>query len=298
MDGQNKALNLIIGSLAGMLVIAVFIFAVTFGINIAITPLAAGLKDIGGLSARVSVLEAEVQALKETAGDRGGQPSEDFVKVYDLPQESSHVLGKPDARLSIVVFTDFQCPYCARFHAAAQDAVAVFPNDVKFIIKNYPLGFHAQARPAAKAALAAGLQGKYFEMVRVIMENNPDNVTEEDLKAFAKQKGLDPEQYLKDLQAYDPSKAGAKPPELPPKKPELSEALYQQLAAGLGLDVEQFNKDLKDKDAEFEKQIEADMALAKKTDVRGTPTFLLNGRKTRARTPEAWKAEIEAALKK
>jgi protein-disulfide isomerase len=77
---------------------------------------------------------------------------------------------------------------------------------------------------------------------------------------------------------------------------ELSEAKYKEIAGKVGINVDQFAKDLKDKDAEFEKKIEADIALGGQVDVRGTPTYFVNGKKTNARTSEALTAEIKALL--
>ena len=268
MASENKVLNILVGAIAGILVVVCFIFAMAFGIKIAVTPMAASLKDVGkltaqveALSTRINGLESEIAGLKKALAERPQQPSpqqpeqppaEDFSKVYDLPAAGSYVLGKPDAQITIVEFSDFQCPFCARFHPFIDEAYKAFPNDVKIIIKNFPLGFHPNARPAAKAALAAGLQGKYFEMVDLLLGSGN----------------------------------------------ELSDAKYKELAGKLGINVGQFSKDLKDKDAEFEKKIEADIALAGQSDVRGTPTYFLNGKKAMARTTQAWTTEIQALLKK
>ncbi len=303
MDSQNKLFNVILGSLAAVLVIAILIFSVTFGINIALAPISGALKDVGALDARVASLEADLKALKEGGGGAKQAPAaEDYTKVYNIPAADSYVLGKKDARVTVVEFSDLQCPYCSRFHPLVNEIAKAFPNDVKVIFKNYPLGFHQHARPAAKAALAAGLQGKYYEMVNVLMMHNPDNVTEEDYRAFAKQKGMDPDKYMTDLQAYWNSRsqeeADSKKVEMPPKKPEFSAALYKELAGQIGLDVAQFEKDLKEKDVDFDKKIEADIALATKVDVRGTPTFFINGKKTKSRDIKGWTAEIQALLKK
>ena len=78
----------------------------------------------------------------------------------------------------------------------------------------------------------------------------------------------------------------------------LSDDKFKELAGKAGLNVAQFLKDLKDKDALYEKVIQTDMELAGKSDVRGTPTYFLNGKKTNARTADVWKAEIAAILKK
>ena len=251
---QDKMLMFVVRTLVGFLAVGSFIFAVSLGINIAIAPLAVELKDFGKLTVRVETLESEVKALKEASGGRAPQqpPVEDLNKVYDIPVDGSYVLGKADARATIVEFADFQCPFCGRFHPVMNEAYKAFPNDVKIMIKNYPLVFHPNARPAAKVALAAGLQGKYFEMVDLLIANG--NV--------------------------------------------LSDEKYKEFAGKLGLNVEQFVKDLKDRDAEFDKKIDADMALGGQVDVRGTPTYFLNGKKTMARSPQQWTAEVQALLKK
>ena len=87
--------------------------------------------------------------------------------------------------------------------------LAKYPNDVKVVIKNFPLGFHKQARKAAKYALAAGKQGKYKEMYHKIMENYKTLKTgmpesgwyDTDLPVvWARELGLDTEKLLKDAQ--------------------------------------------------------------------------------------------------
>ena len=83
------------------------------------------------------------------------------------------------------------------------DVLAKYPNDVKVVIKNFPLSFHKQARKAAKYALAAGRQGKYKEMYHMIMENYRKLKTNEDLPLdYAMELGLDINKLKKD--AEDP----------------------------------------------------------------------------------------------
>jgi protein-disulfide isomerase len=217
-----------------------------------------------GLEQRVALLENKVDAILKALQNQGGQgaqqqgpPPEDYTKVYDLNTAGGHVRGKKDAPITVVEFTDLQCPFCARFHSLSTDLLAAFPDKVKYVMKNYPLPFHKMAMPAAKAALAAGDQGKYFEMVDMILDNN--------------RKLSDP-QFTKDS--------------------------FKDFAAKIGLNVDQFEKDLKEKDAQYAKMIQQDMMDAQKAQVRGTPTFFLQGHKTRARDITAFKAEIENELKK
>ena len=83
------------------------------------------------------------------------------------------------------------------------DVLEKYPNDVKVVVKNFPLSFHKQARKAAKYALAADRQGKYKEMYHMIMENFRKLKANEDLPLeFAMELGLDIEKLKKD--AADP----------------------------------------------------------------------------------------------
>jgi protein-disulfide isomerase len=304
MEDSKKVLNLVAGALAGVLVAVAVIWSVTFSVNMVLTPLVTGLKDVGQLTARLAALEADIKDLKQGVQNKQGpsRPPEDLNKVYDLPVADSFVLGKADAKVTITAFSDIQCPYCAQYHGVINDVLKAFPDDVKFIFKHYPLSFHEKARPAAKAAMAAGLQGKFYPMMDALMARNPDNVTEADFRAFAKGKGLDPDKYIEDLKkAWSSRNEGDKNPpklEMPPRRPEFSAEVYRQVAGELGLNLEQFDKDLKEKDAEFEKKIEADILLGGQADVRGTPTYFLNGKKVRARDIQAWTEAIQAVLKK
>jgi protein-disulfide isomerase len=99
--------------------------------------------------------------------------------------------------VTIVAFDDYQCPFCARFHAPIVDVLKAYPDKVNFMIKNYPLPFHPQAIPSAKAVLAAGEQGKYFEMADALLADNKD-LSEERFKKEAERLGLNVERFMKD----------------------------------------------------------------------------------------------------
>ena len=80
--------------------------------------------------------------------------------------------------------------------------LAKYPDDVKLVIKNYPLSFHKQAKKVAKYALAAHKQGKYKEMYHKIMQNYKKLKTNEDLPLeYAKELGLDMNQFIKDFES-------------------------------------------------------------------------------------------------
>ena len=81
------------------------------------------------------------------------------------------------------------------------DIMKKYPNDVKLVIKNFPLSFHKQAKKAAKYALAADKQGKYYDMYKKIMENFRQLKSNEDLPMqYAEELGLNMEQFKRDWQ--------------------------------------------------------------------------------------------------
>ena len=84
------------------------------------------------------------------------------------------------------------------------DILEKYPNDVKVVIKNFPLSFHKQALKAAKYALAADKQGKYKDMYYLIMENYSKLKSNEDLPLdFAKTLGLDIDKLIKDMESAE-----------------------------------------------------------------------------------------------
>lgn len=83
--------------------------------------------------------------------------------VADINIAGSPVLGLATAPVTIVLFTDFECPHCSKVAPLLEQVLEKNPNTVKIVLKNLPLGMHPFADPAARAALAAGEQGKFWE---------------------------------------------------------------------------------------------------------------------------------------
>lgn len=102
--------------------------------------------------------------------------------------------------MTIVEWSDFQCPFCAQGKDLIHQILDKYPKDVKFVFKNYPLPFHPNAMPAAKAAIAAGKQGKFFEMHDKLFENQRE-LSPEKYEAWAKELGLNVDQFKKDMDA-------------------------------------------------------------------------------------------------
>ena len=119
-------------------------------------------------------LGAIEEAQKKVAPARQGPAPEDYSKVYALPIADSPVRGDPDGPVTIVEFSDFQCPFCARAAPLIADVLKKYPKGVRFVYKQFPLPMHPMARPAAQASLAAQEQGKFWEMHDVLIAEPAD----------------------------------------------------------------------------------------------------------------------------
>ncbi len=107
--------------------------------------------------------------------------------------DDDHVLGNEDAEVTIIEFSDFECPFCGRFYEQTLVQIKadyVDTGKVKFVYRDFPLQFHPQATPAAIAAECAGDQDKYFEYHDKIFENQ-QSLNTENYKAWAEELGLD-----------------------------------------------------------------------------------------------------------
>lgn len=119
-------------------------------------------------------------------------------KVWDIPDEDSPVFGNTkNPKLTIVEFTEFQCPYCSRIAPTMKELMDKHPGEIKFIYKNFPLSFHANAKPAAAAAIAAQKQGKFWEY-RYALAPHSRELGDSIYVAVAKEVGLNIEQFEKD----------------------------------------------------------------------------------------------------
>jgi protein-disulfide isomerase len=132
------------------------------------------------------------------------RPTIDYNKVHNLSIGSSPIKGDKNAPVTIVEFSDFQCPYCSRLQPTLVQVLEAYPKDVKLVFKDFPLSFHKQAKNAAKAARAAGEQGKYWEMHDLIFEKF-STVNEEMFKEFAGKLTLDMNKFNADYSStkYD-----------------------------------------------------------------------------------------------
>jgi protein-disulfide isomerase len=151
--------------------------------------------------------EAEVVKLlrAKTATFVEAKLPDDRGAVYNLHAGDSPVRGPKDARVTIVEFSDFQCPYCAGLQETLDRILKTFPRDVKLVYKQYPLNIHQYARQAAAASLAAHAQGRFWPLHDKMFQNFTA-INEENIKRWAKESGLNMAEFEKAMQSgrYEP----------------------------------------------------------------------------------------------
>ena len=105
--------------------------------------------------------------------------------------------GPLDAPVVVEVFADFECPFSAKVASSLRQLQDSYSDDVVLVFRNYPLPFHKHAKSAAKAAIAAGKQGKFWEMHDALFQNHR-SLSEERYRTFALELGLDMDRFNTD----------------------------------------------------------------------------------------------------
>jgi protein-disulfide isomerase len=160
-------------------------------------------------------------------------------RVEAVPTDGAPARGPHGASVTVVEFSDYECPFCRKVEPTLRALEAAHPGQVRVVYRNLPLPIHSQSRLAAKAALAADDQGRFWEMHDAL---------------FAHQGAVDP-------------------------------ATVDALAAGLGLDMARFERDLAGPATEA--RVAADETDAAALQVTGTPTLFVNGLRVTGAQPLA-----------
>ncbi len=140
---------------------------------------------------------AAAPGAQPAARPQGAPPSD--TTVYNVPVGDAPVKGPATALVTIVEFSDYQCPFCSRGNNTIVELEKLYEGKVRVAMKQHPLGFHPRAKPAALAALAAGEQGKYWEMHHRMFAN-AQQLEDNHLEGYAKEIGLNVEKWKADLQ--------------------------------------------------------------------------------------------------
>lgn len=112
----------------------------------------------------------------------------------DISADDDPFLGDKDAKVTIVEFSDFQCPYCSRAAEALHQLVDKYKGKVRVVYRDFPLSFHKEARTAAIAANCAHEQGRFWQFHDTLFKNQ-NALEEKALKTYARVAGVDGEKF-------------------------------------------------------------------------------------------------------
>lgn len=131
-------------------------------------------------------------------GPPPSQPAPPSTASYIAIRPDDPVRGPKLAKVTIVVFSDFQCPFCGRVEPTLKQIMDIYKKDVRFVWKHQPLPFHPNAMPAAEAAEAAREQGKFWEMHDLMFADQAE-LSPAKYEAWAAQLGLNMDRFRKSI---------------------------------------------------------------------------------------------------
>jgi protein-disulfide isomerase len=123
--------------------------------------------------------------------------SPDAVKTVE--EGDSPAKGAKDAPVVIVEWADFQCPYCGAAAPILDKLVEEYPGNLRLVFKNYPLASHEHSEIAARGAVAAGKQGKFWELHHKLFENQATGLDRDEVLRLAKDVGVDEKKFVADM---------------------------------------------------------------------------------------------------
>jgi protein-disulfide isomerase len=124
----------------------------------------------------------------------------DTSSSHGIPVDGSPSRGPEGARVVVVEFADFECPFCQRIAPELDSIWDKRKDKVRFVYKFMPLAMHPHGEPAARAAIAAQAQGKFWEMHHLLFANG-QHLEQSDLEGYAKTLGLDLDRFRADMES-------------------------------------------------------------------------------------------------
>ncbi len=163
---------------------------------------AADLEEIKQQQARIleKLEDLEKSLESQPTAARAQRPQQELDKVYEIAVGEAPIRGNPDASVTIVEYSDFQCPFCARAQPVLEAVLKKYPDDVRLVYKHFPLSFHKAAKPTAIASVAAQEQGKFWELHDVLFASI-SSLDEAKIDKYAQKAGLDMERFNRDMAA-------------------------------------------------------------------------------------------------
>lgn len=118
--------------------------------------------------------------------------------VQMIIPENSNSIGPSDAKVTIVEFSDFQCPACKAADPTVQKVLEEYKDKIRFVYRNYPIPTHEFGMVAAQAAQAASLQGRFWDMHKILFDKSPE-LSKDKIITYAMNLGLDVAKFAADM---------------------------------------------------------------------------------------------------
>jgi protein-disulfide isomerase len=170
------------------------------------TPLEQGVEQLGAVQTSLASLEEAVKSAAAPAPRAAPAGRPDPNRRYSVVTEGSPAVGPDDAAVSVVAFSDFQCPFCSRAVPTLEKVEEEYGDKVRIVFKHLPLSIHPKAPAAHAAAEAAHKQGKFWEMHDRIFADQR-GMSPEKYEEYATEIGLDMEQFKTDVASAEVKKA-------------------------------------------------------------------------------------------
>ncbi len=111
-----------------------------------------------------------------TVVDTNTPPAAENVVLREVDADRDHIRGDKDAKVTVVTYTDFECPFCKQFHTTMAQVMQKYGKDLRMVYRHFPLDqLHAQARTEANASECAAEQGKFWEFTDIVFQRTTSN---------------------------------------------------------------------------------------------------------------------------
>lgn len=152
-SNMSQTKTFVFGILAGVLVLCTIGFFVMLGIFLR-----------GDKGTDTTVVDTTTQPTNT------GTPTAPS-KAPAVDEKNDHIKGGENAKVTLIEYSDFECPFCGRFAPTVKQALDEYGDDIRVVYRHFPLSFHPQAQPAAEASECAAEQGKFWEFHDKLFEN-------------------------------------------------------------------------------------------------------------------------------
>jgi protein-disulfide isomerase len=147
-------------------------------------------------------IQKQRQAQQEAQTDRTRNAGNKAKNVRKVSKTRDHIFGNPDAEITLIEYSDFECPFCKRFHSTAKQIVEAYEGKVNWVYRHFPLGFHNPlAQKEAEATECANELGgndifwKYADLIYERTKSNGNGLPVTSLVPLAEELGLDAEKF-------------------------------------------------------------------------------------------------------